>query len=413
MHVPRVTFLLSFVAACGGTSSTGTPTDPANSTHVTAQAGDGSSSASSGSCVQDLQSGDAHVCVVVGQGELRCWGLNTHGQLGTGDEVDRASPTRVGSLPAVTAVAAGASHTCALGQDGSVSCWGEGQAGQLGDGSFAARPTAATVPGLRARALAAGASHTCAIDDAGALTCWGANERGQLGDGSTTNRAVPQTVSGLERGVVEVVARGGHTCARTDDGRVLCFGDGSSGELGDGSTGGAHLATTPVAVQALPAPAIRLVAGGAHTCAGLDDGRVACWGNNGSGQLGLGFVSFDPPLAVTAPSEPMLAMMSGIAAGQAHTCARGSDGSVFCFGAGGRGQLGDGNFTTATARGVPTPERVAGLPAIALLSAGATHTCASSGDALFCWGGNRVGELGLGAPSDDRATPTQVVLACP
>jgi len=85
-----------------------------------------------------------------------------------------------------------------------------------------------------ATAVAAGAAHTCAILG-GSVSCWGANDEGQLGNAATTAAptATPATVTGLSAAVA-LAAGGAHTCALLQAGTVACWGADTSGQLGDG-----------------------------------------------------------------------------------------------------------------------------------------------------------------------------------
>ena len=108
---------------------------------------------------------------------------------------------------------------------------------QLGDGTTIQRRTPVAVTGLGSgvRAIAAANLHTCALTSAGAVLCWGDNSRGQLGDGTTTQRLTPVPVAGLGSGVRAISAGGDHTCAVTTAGAVFCWGDNIAGQVGDGT----------------------------------------------------------------------------------------------------------------------------------------------------------------------------------
>ena len=125
-----------------------------------------------------------------------------------------------------SAVAAGGHHTCAVTTAGGVKCWGFNSHGQLGDGTTTDRTTPVDVVGLTSgvAAVVAGWWHTCAVTTAGGLQCWGYNGYGQLGDGTTTDRTTPVDVVGLTSGVAAVAAGFFHTCAVTMAGGLKCWG---------------------------------------------------------------------------------------------------------------------------------------------------------------------------------------------
>src|SRR5262249_29554741 len=148
------------------------------------------------------------------------------------------------------------------------------------------------------RAIAAGRNHTCALRGNSTVSCWGSDSSGQLGDGASgLNQLIPVPVAGLSN-VIAIAAGEAHTCALVADGTVRCWGDNSSGQLGDGT----------FAPKSTPNPVpnlfrvVAIAAGGtlgaSHTCALTAEGAVFCWGANGSGQLGDGTRS---PHSLPAP----------------------------------------------------------------------------------------------------------------
>ena len=300
--------------------------------------------------------GRTHTCFATALG-VSCAGDNAFGQLGDSLDPSSSVPLAIPGLPGVTALAAGGRHTCALGADGAVSCWGWNANGQVGDGTLGAlRPAPVKVPGISGAAeITAGASHTCARLAAGAVRCWGGDRDGQLGDGGSSSRPSPVEVAGL--GAATSIAAGArHTCAVIDDGTVRCWGAplGQSPDAGPapapgdaGRADGGSRPTTLVVVSGL-AGATRVAAGDGHACALLTDGTVRCWGAGEKGQLGDG-ASRSSPAPVAASG---VAAAVEIAAGGDHTCARLADGSALCWGAGAAGEIGDG----ATAgRASPVP----------------------------------------------------------
>jgi alpha-tubulin suppressor-like RCC1 family protein len=265
-----------------------------------------------------------HTCVLLDDGHVQCWGGNQFGQLGLGDVTNRGDdpsrtggalvPVDLGGDESAVAIAAGAYHTCAILGDGRLKCWGANDHGQLGvdripmqgDSSETTGDRLAAVKfedGLKTVAVAAGAFHTCALREGGDLYCWGANMSGQLGVGTQTDVVIGSNVLthldlGAGRFAVSVAAGASHTCAVLDDRSVRCWGLGAFGQLGledprnrGDDAGEMGDALPPIALGTLAGgalPADVVTAGAYHTCALLATGDLKCWGRNGLGQLGLG-----------------------------------------------------------------------------------------------------------------------------
>ena len=432
-----------------------------------------------------LAAGHHHACVVEVDASVWCWGAGGSGQLGDGLGVDQPSPVQVVDLPPASEVAAGGRFSCALDGTGGVWCWGQGGTG-AGDGSPALSPLAVAVP--PAAGITAGARHACAWTAGGELWCWGMSAQGQTGMASPTS--LPPTRVATYGRIDEVSAGGRHTCVRAD-GRVECFGSNDSGQLGDGGltsratpapvqgvaaavavdlgsmytiaeTGGALLAfgrnledelmiETADAVGApLPTPALLTSpsAGDYHACA-LLAGQAACWGYNGTSQLGA-----ETPILRAQP-EPVT-HADEVAVGVSHSCAR-VDGTVSCWGDNSRGQLGRGMLGTEDASPAPVidvadavelalgsastcvrratgevacwgygeygqlgadtvldspaPLDVVGITDAISLDAGAEHVCVAHADGgVSCWGNNDFGQLGVG-DLDPRLVPERLALS--
>ena len=367
----------------------------------------------------EVAAGPDHTCAITGAGTVKCWGANPSGQLGTGGgPADVALPADVSGIDSgATAVSAGWTHTCAV-VSGEVRCWGSNGTGQLGNGSTtpSATPVAVTLPAA-AIAVATGELHTCALLAGGAVHCWGANGFGQLGIGAPT---APQLAPGEAvalPGAASAIAGGRtHACAILAAGGALyCWGTDADGQVGDGGPQ-TNVQATPAAVvtQAGPAlaNAIDVRAGELHTCAavtgGTGDEELWCWGANALGQVG-----FDPERSVHYPAAVRPTVISNprasqVAAGNGHSCALRSEGSLKCFGSNAFGQLG----TASPDLGPPPSADVnvfgtsTSLPSH--VAAGGDHTCAILADGtLYCWGSNAHGELGDGTTAP-RAPPAPV-----
>ena len=393
-----------------------------------------------------LDAGESHTCVVLNGGELKCFGSNTAGQIGSGGTVTLGDATaemgdalvavNLGAGRTVRSVSAGTVHTCALLDNGTVKCFGEGDNGRLGYGSSSdigrtaaamgdALPSVDLGAGRTATLLATGAAHTCVVLDNGDVKCWGLNDDGQLGVGDTVARgdaagemgdALPAVSLGLASGlrVTGIAAGDAHTCALISDGSVKCWGSGANGRLGTGDENsrgdeagemGSSLAVVDLGSGRR---ATALSAGGAHTCAIRDTNDVVCWGyglagrlgtssgddvGSGAGQMGAALI----PVLLGSGRTAI-----GIAAGSAHTCALLENATTKCWGSGGNGRLGTGSQNDI---GDQPGELGDSLAAIALgagrtvraVVASSAHTCVVLDTfALKCFGLGTSGRLGSG-----------------
>jgi alpha-tubulin suppressor-like RCC1 family protein len=299
--------------------------------------------------VDDVVAGALHTCLRGTTGPTTppgawCWGRGGSGQLGTSTLIDVVVPANVSAIGDPQLIAAGKAHTCALLRDQSAWCWGANDDGQLGDRTTAGRSTPIAVMGAGALTqIVLGGAHTCGLRTDRTVICWGRGTEGQLGDQMMTNSSSPVVVSALTN-VVEIAAGARHTCARVDDETktVHCWGEGESGQLGWGATADRPIPSKVMNLEG----AVEITAGDNHTCArtsvgGVSDtpGSVFCWGDDSSGQLG----DQRPNLRAVVPVKTDgLTDAIAITAGGAHSCAIRSDHSIVCWGSDSAGQLGNG-----------------------------------------------------------------------
>ncbi|MEC8520288.1 MAG: ELWxxDGT repeat protein, partial [Candidatus Thermoplasmatota archaeon] len=396
--------------------------------------GSGSSTSSSSSFVyanNKLATGVSHTCAILDNGDVKCWGDNGYGQLGTGAQSTLYAPPstsiNLGTGRTAVALAAGHYYTCAILDNGDLKCWGRDNMGQLGDGGainwydYTLSPSTTAIDlgtGRTAVAVAAGEAHTCAILDNGELKCWGMDVKGQLGDGgSDTNTAAPSSTAidlGTGRTAVAVAAGSLHTCAILDNGDLKCWGDDNTGQLGNGPIYSTPVRSPPSTAIDLGTgrTAVAVSAGDGITCAVLDNGELKCWGYDSHGQLGDGGATRQD---TNAPSSTAIDLGTGrtavaVANGWYQTCAILDNGESKCWGLDNYGVLGDGG-TTNTNLNAPSSTAIdfgTGRTAVAV-SSSQWHACAilDNGE-MKCWGRDQSGQLGIGPSNGDRSSPVSV-----
>ncbi len=349
----------------------------------------------------DLAMGDQHACYIGAAGVTYCWGGNEFGQLGIGSNIGSSRPVAVAGAQHFVAVAAGVGHTCALAADGSAYCWGNGLAGQLGDGKV----TTSTVPvpvsgGLHFVDISAGVNHSCGLTVSGEIWCWGDNAVGQLA-ASPTRAAVPaQSASTLHFSAVRagwlqtcgIVNNAGYcwgqdysggstprntptvvpgglnlrlvlpgiftACALNANGAAYCWGGSTNTNFGQLGNSGYSYSATPVAVSGSQSFTTLSVSNAnsfyaGHVC-GINPASLAwCWGLNRFGELGTNtqgcLLNTVAGQQVHRCSNVPVPVQGGhryttIAVGNENTCGISDSGTVYCWGWGLTGMLGQGDL---------------------------------------------------------------------
>jgi alpha-tubulin suppressor-like RCC1 family protein len=390
-----------------------------------------------------LAAGARFSCARLDTGRVRCWGIGDYGALGYGNTTDigdnetpgSVGPIDLGAGRTARAIAAGFYHACAILDQGQVRCWGLGSFGELGygnDASVGDNETPASVgpvdlgAGRSAVAITGGGYHTCAILDNGRVRCWGLAGEGQLGYGSTRiigDNETPGSVGpvdlGAGRTAVAITGGGYHTCAILDNGKVRCWGLASDGQLGYGNTRQIGDNETPASVRPVKLgrgrKAVAITAGIRHTCALLDNGKVRCWGLGSSGQLGYGNTKTigdnETPASVAPVQLGAGRKAIAISASGRHTCAVLDNRRVRCWGTGKFGQLGYGNTRDIgdnESPGSVGPVKLGrGRNAVAI-QGGGRHTFALLDNGrVRCWGLASEGQLGYANTKNigDNETP--------
>lgn len=367
--------------------------------------------------VRAIAAGAVDTCVLLESGQLECTGQNADFQIVADETVARHTTfTRLvdsfGEAPSFETVSIGASHLCGLAA-GEVRCWGSGLFGGTGGPTAATGPFPEPLVALTGvREIAMGTEHSCARR-ATDVVCWGSDRFGLLGDemeyptlpGTDPWRARPQPIE-LAAPTRDIDTGYYHACAVTLDGEVWCWGANDHGNLGVPDTGErcvttvlpdapAACATTPVRATRVGTtagiPVVQVAVGLGHTCVRGHEGAVYCWGANHSGQIGDGTViGMDVDVVL---GGLVLEGAIDLQAGRDHTCALLGDGRIACWGADYLGELGDGGGGPRT-----TPVYVAGIDDAVTIAIGDSHGCALHEDGgVSCWGSDAFAQLGDGS----------------
>jgi alpha-tubulin suppressor-like RCC1 family protein len=356
-----------------------------------------------GQPVIEVAAGSDHSCALVESGAVWCWGSNTFGQLGDGSTDSSLMPVQVANLTAVQQISVGTYHSCALRRNGRVFCWGSNGNGQLGVDSSQIGDSLVPIllTGITdATQIDVATYHGCLVRATGRVFCWGDNSWGQLGDDTYDSRwRAARVVGSRNANVVQVGTGETFSCLLRETGRVFCWGSNFYAELGDGTIAASPW---PVAVAGVAATT-QLSVGQYHSCALRSSGRIWCWGYNSYGALGNR--TTDTRL-LPGPVRNITDAV-GVAAGGyfGSSCALRSNGRTMCWGSNISGEAGIGNNTDEF---LTVPVWLRSMNGTRLISVGYGHTCGVKEDGTaWCWGFNGNGQLGDGT-QESRSTPVRV-----
>ena len=391
--------------------------------------------------------GSFHACAVQDDGEVWCWGRNTYGELGDGTSGTPSgfgavqvriddSGSDGGPLTGALRVAGGGDfastgHSCAIDDQGAAWCWGSGYT--AGDGDQGPNRLRAVrvinqsgSPVSDAIDIAAGRDHSCLLRANGTVLCWGRGSSGQLGNGGTEllTRATPvrRGDNDLELTNIAAIDAGyEHSCAIESSGQLWCWGRNETGQLGTGSTSSGELrAMRAMADSDTPLDdviAIGLSIRSSCAVRAVNGGEVWCWGARqdgalGDGQDGSAGTALYPVRVIKddegADGEPMRGAIKVTGAqtpSDPGKCAARDDGTLWCWGAGFDGQLGN-DGTSSTTRAVQVVRDLNGrnggpLRGVVQAARGDRSSCALGDDgSIWCWGNNRYTGVGGLTPAN-------------
>ena len=289
-----------------------------------------------------IAAGEYHVCGITTRGDAYCWGEDAYGQLGDDQEQPFSSlPVAVVGGLKFQKIAAGGYHTCALTKGGAAYCWGYNSEGQLGNGdNVRSRMPVAVSGDQEFSSIGTGEFHTCALTKGGTAYCWGDNWYGQLGDNSNLDRSIPVPVAGGVR-FMAISPQMNHTCALTRRGSAYCWGSNRNGQYGNGDTYASAIPLPAVGGKKYAWIASSASGGmGYAQCYGLRSGRWECMGNASD----VEHLNNDSLIPVKMTLHQRV-VSSG--ASYYNVCALTSAGKIYCAGGGDVGALGNGSWTNS------------------------------------------------------------------
>lgn len=303
-------------------------------------------------------------------------------------------------------------------------CWGVwsywNPDGSLGAFELYPSGTAPLVLGDQAEVTTAatGWFHTCAAA-ANGVWCWGDNSSGQLGDGTLVSRQSPARVArDFGDQVVSLASKAATTCALTKSGDVWCWGNNAGSIAG---AEGVLYQLSPNQVDLGGRSARQVAVGGDFACAVTTENEIVCWGSNNYHALGVAGL---PQTARAVPIDTGGKGARFVAVALESACAVFDDDTTACWGHNDYGELATGDQqprSTPTFVSLASPSGYAPIE----IDGGSRHFCGRYIDgSLRCWGKNTCwelsgvnqanlpgGQLGLGLPdSSMQMTPQLVAL---
>lgn len=345
--------------------------------------------------------------IINADGTIWGWGTNA-GVIGDGTATSRTSPVPATSSRKFVQLLGAVASTLAIDEQGQVFSTGANNQGQGAVGDVTTRSSfVAILGGLRVKKIATGGNEQFfALDDVGRIWAWGLNQSGQLGDGTIASKSSPVLVVGgvTYSEIMENRDAFGAFGGIDSSGQVFMWGANNNGQLGDGTViiksspvavVGGHVFTKLVCIQAFSVAALKA------------DGSVWCWGQNTSGQLGDNtVVPKSSPVAVVGGHS-----FTDLFGGRNNFYGLKSDGSAWSWGPNASGQIGDGTVVPKS-----SPVAVLGGHIFTKIQHGVSTTITTMGltttGEIYAWGQNSNGLCGNGvAPNTTAAFSSPVLVA--
>jgi len=337
---------------------------------------------------------------------LYAWGEGTNGVLGDGTTASKSSPVQIGTLTNWKQVSAG-SVILAVKIDGTLWAWGDGtRHGALGDSTIVSKSSPVQIGTLTNwKQVAAGSEdNSAAIKTDGTLWTWGEGSNGALGDSTIVSKSSPVQI-GLLTNWKQVASGARFAAAIKTDGTLWAWGRNSNGQIGDNTT---IDKSSPVQVGLLTdwkqVDVGHERAGQGFTLAVKTDGTLWAWGDGSSGALGDGTTaSKSSPVQIG-----LLTNWKQVAGGIESSAAIKTDGTLWTWGDNAAGQLGDGTRINRS-----SPVQIGLLTNWKQVSGGGDGTsrefkvALKNDGTLWTWGNNEAGQLGDGTTAS-KSSPVQI-----
>jgi len=341
---------------------------------------------------QEISAGWGHSLAIKSDGTLWAWGRNSEGQLGAGTDTNIYSPVQIGKDLDWKTIEGGYYSSWAVRNDGTLWAWGDNEYGQLGDGTTSNKKIPFQIGTDWKWEKVSGGMHTMAIKKDGTLWGWGYNSGGQLGDGTTENKLNPVQI-GNDANWKKIVTGSYHTLAVKTDGILWAWGVNELGQLGDGTK---INNATPIQVKGI-ANCYQVDAGNTFSLLVKPDALYCGTGSNDFGQLG------DGTTLNKQTYDCIEFTQAEIAIGERHGLFINTDGTLWAWGYGGQGAIGDGTNEFRS-----SPVHIGTDVNWMKISAGGDQSLAIKTDgSLWAWGDNLQGQLGDGTTTT-RFSPVQI-----
>ena len=323
--------------------------------------------------VVKIEAGGYHSFAIKEDGTLLGWGKNDFGQLGDGTTTQRSIPVQI--MNDVIAVSAGGNHSLAIKTDNTLWAWGANWSGQLGDSTTTQRSIPVQIMN-DVIAVSAGENHSLAIKTDNTLWAWGKNDSGELGDGTNNLSNIPIKIMDDVRAIS---AGQSYTLVIKNDNSLWSWGNNTYNQLGDGTRSNRNI---PLKILD---DVMTTSAGIGFAVAIKNDNSLWLWGYNSKGQLGdMSLIRCHTPIKYSAWGD-----FTSVSAGRNHVIATNNT-SLYAWGTNAEGQVGTGSSYTTQ---YFTPQYITGN--VLAISAGYDHSLALKSDnSVWSWGQGGYGQLG-------------------